>query len=281
MQRAVLTLLILMSCATTCLSVAAQERVTAPVAEKAPGLPQEKLAACTYSLSPPDLSNIGAGGGARTITVTTPTSCPVTASSFQPWVTVNGIINNGSTTDVALQVSSNSGAARSTSIVVAGRLFLITQNTFGVGPWDGFCPGYTHTRLLVENWATPVALLTYGAGGFGPDDIVVVQFTTGNFPSGSNLLSIAGAEYGDPPTNRIAAMSDKPCDFVGLPFFGAKTGPSTSVTVPFTIDNPNNYGTYPILHVNTTYYLNVRMPADSGCAGSCNMLFNLNKNGNL
>jgi hypothetical protein len=82
---------------------------------------------CTYLLSPIDLSNTAAAGASPSITVTTPSGCPVIATSFQPWVTVNSITPNGSTTTVALTVSANAGAARATAIVVAGRLYLITQ----------------------------------------------------------------------------------------------------------------------------------------------------------
>ena len=82
---------------------------------------------CIYSLSPLDLSNTVAAGGSLSITVTTLAGCPVTATSYQPWVTVNSITPDGGTTTVALQVSANAGAARATSIVVADRLFLITQ----------------------------------------------------------------------------------------------------------------------------------------------------------
>jgi hypothetical protein len=82
---------------------------------------------CTYALSPLDLSNTAAAGASPDITVTVPAGCPVTVTSFQPWVTLNGIAPNGGTTTVSLQISPNAGAARATSIVVADRLFLITQ----------------------------------------------------------------------------------------------------------------------------------------------------------
>ncbi len=85
------------------------------------------LSTCTYSLSPLDLSNVPAAGGARNITVTTPAGCPVAAISYQPWVTVTSVTPSGGTTTVALQISANAGAARATSIVVADRLFLVTQ----------------------------------------------------------------------------------------------------------------------------------------------------------
>ena len=89
------------------------------------------LASCTYSLSPLDLSNTAAGGGFFNVTVTTPNGCPVTAISFQPWVSIKSVTPNGDgTTTVQLQISSNAGTLRATSIRVADRLFLVTQ----VGP---------------------------------------------------------------------------------------------------------------------------------------------------
>jgi hypothetical protein len=84
-------------------------------------------APCTYALSPLDLSNVAKTGGTFIVTVTTPSGCPVVAISYQPWVSVNSVIPSGGTTAVSLQVSSNAAAARATSIQVADRLYLITQ----------------------------------------------------------------------------------------------------------------------------------------------------------
>ena len=82
---------------------------------------------CVYSLSPPDLSNRPKTGGPVNVVVTVPAGCPVTATSFQPWVSVNSITPSGGTTTVSLQIGANAGPARATSIVMAGRLYLITQ----------------------------------------------------------------------------------------------------------------------------------------------------------
>ena len=86
------------------------------------------LAACTYAVAPSDLSNTAAAGGVANVTVTTPSGCPVAANSFQPWVGVNSITANGGTTTVQLQIGANAGATRATAIVLAGRLFLVTQS---------------------------------------------------------------------------------------------------------------------------------------------------------
>ena len=66
---------------------------------------------CTYALSPLDLPNVAAGGGPAIITVTVPSGCPVTATSYQPWVIVTAITPSGGTTTVSLQIGANSGAA--------------------------------------------------------------------------------------------------------------------------------------------------------------------------
>lgn len=83
---------------------------------------------CTYAVTPSDLSNTVAAGGVANITVTTPSGCPVAANSFQSWVSVSGITGNGGTTTVQLQIGANAGAGRATSLVLAGRLFLVTQS---------------------------------------------------------------------------------------------------------------------------------------------------------
>jgi uncharacterized repeat protein (TIGR01451 family) len=82
---------------------------------------------CVYSLSPLDLPNFAAGGGPANVVVTVPSGCPVTATSFQPWVVVTGVTPSGGTTTVSLQIGANAGPARATAIRVADRLFLVRQ----------------------------------------------------------------------------------------------------------------------------------------------------------
>lgn len=85
------------------------------------------LSACTYSVAPSDLPNIGTGGGRYAVTVGTPEGCPVSATPFQTWIRVASIVFGTSTATVTLDVDANNGPPRATSIVLAGRLFLITQ----------------------------------------------------------------------------------------------------------------------------------------------------------
>ena len=85
-------------------------------------------AACTYALAPVDVHAFPKAGGSTLVTVTTPNLCPVTATSFQSWVTIGGITPSGSgTTTVQLVIATNAGSVRATAIRLADRLFLITQ----------------------------------------------------------------------------------------------------------------------------------------------------------
>ena len=98
----------------------------------------------------------------------------------------------------------------------------------------------------------------------GPNDVVVARFTTGNKDSASNNLPrISGSEFGQGgrPT-RYAVLSASPGDFGPQPQAGAVSA-GQSVQVPFAVGLGNNWGYYPILQKNTTYYFNVRPFGDS------------------
>jgi hypothetical protein len=137
---------------------------------------------------------------------------------------------------------------------------------------------------LNMNWANPARMYTSSVSGFGPNDIVVVAFTTGSVASPNNSLPrLVAAEYQSPPSTRIANLSATPCDFGAQLTQGATTS-GTTVTVPFTVANSNNYGYYPILNTNTTYYLNIKNAPSSSCTssgGDCDMAIDLNKPGGI
>ncbi len=210
------------------------------------------------------------------------------ASTSQSWTDV--LPQNTSTTasnTYSYQVQACAGSACAT--FPGSPLQAIVPSAASTTPppsgsgFTGSCSGFSNTRVLVENWANPVRLKTADYGGFGPNDIIVVQITTGSATSGSNLLRISGAEWQDAPYNRIAALSDMACDFTGnslAQYWGTTSTNSTSVTVPFTVNNPNNFGFYPILNTNKTYYLNIKMAPNSGCTSTCNMFIDLSKFGN-
>ncbi len=149
----------------------------------------------------------------------------------------------------------------------------------GAGPCGGpiSCSGFTKTLVIPMTWSTATRVITQNYGNFNPNDAVVVQFTTGNTTSSTgNLPRIVGAEWIDPLYNRQAVLSATPCDW-SPQATSLATSNGTSTSNPFTVANPNNYGLYPILSKNTTYYLNIKNAAGSGCTApaTCNMVIDL------
>ena len=154
-------------------------------------------------------------------------------------------------------------------------------------------------KVVVAAWASNTTLYTGNAGNFGPNDALIVQFTTGSIASplsgtkGGGSVSIghiSSAEYQGPTTPRAGSLSASPCDFtVGLPMgdgcgttmFSGDTAPSKG----FTVTTPPSSGACAaILQPNTTYYWNLTnfVPAPptgtQQCGQStCNMIITLTK----
>ena len=85
-----------------------------------------ETAGCSYSLSPSS-ADFPASGGAGSFNVNTQSGCAYTAVSNAQWITLsNGINGNGSGT-VSFLVASNSSAARTGTITVAGQTFTVNQ----------------------------------------------------------------------------------------------------------------------------------------------------------
>ena len=164
----------------------------------------------------------------------------------------------------------------------AGGSAQATQSVSLNTPTDGggngtCCPGFTNTRLLTMDWNNPQPLLTNSLGGVGPNDAVVVKFTTGSNVNPNQYGNITGAEYTSDPSTRQGVLSTSMCDFGGTLGFGA-TSTSNTVTINFSV-GANGSGYYPALQPNTTYYYNVKQVPGSTCAasGNCAMYFQMHK----
>jgi hypothetical protein len=83
---------------------------------------------CNATISPTS-QNMGAGGGAGTpIAVVAASECPWAAASNVSWLTItSGSTNSGNGT-VTFSVAANTGAARSGTLSIAGRVFTVTQD---------------------------------------------------------------------------------------------------------------------------------------------------------
>jgi hypothetical protein len=162
----------------------------------------------------------------------------------------------------------------------SSNLTVVVPKTGG-GGWDGStCAGFTNTVVIDIDWAAPVRKYT---GAFGPNDIAVVRFTTGNVDSANNNLPrIQAAEWTSPPSGRYAVLSATPCDLTRQTWLGA-TSASNSPSVPFAVGSGANFGYYPILNKNTTYYFNMKNLDNQTCTagGVCDAFVELLKPGGL
>jgi len=133
-------------------------------------------------------------------------------------------------------------------------------------------------KVIVANW-NGAQIDTYLSNNtnFGPNDAVIVQFTTGSFTTSTvtGLGVISGVEFAGPTSARGGALSASPCDFtVGLPkyqlggkgapkvcattVFSGVTGPSVSFSVGAAqTDLTLASSCQPLLQTNTTYYWNL------------------------
>jgi hypothetical protein len=81
---------------------------------------------CAYGLSS-GAASFNVNGGSVTVTLATGPTCGWTAQRFVDWVTVQPTAGSGPSS-ISLIVSANPGAPRSTTVVIAGQQFLITQS---------------------------------------------------------------------------------------------------------------------------------------------------------
>jgi hypothetical protein len=82
-------------------------------------------APCQFSVSPLQLNAPGAGGE-LSVDVRTHTACAWTAASSAPWATLSNSSGNGDGT-IRVHVTANSGGARDTDLIVAGRRVALAQ----------------------------------------------------------------------------------------------------------------------------------------------------------
>jgi Putative binding domain, N-terminal/Viral BACON domain len=86
----------------------------------------QQEATCSYTIAPAG-QMFDVAGGSGTITVTTSGGCAWTATSPEPWVTVNPPGGGSGSGSVTFTVAANSGTARSVTLTVAGQPFSVTQ----------------------------------------------------------------------------------------------------------------------------------------------------------
>jgi hypothetical protein len=87
--------------------------------------------ACSYSISPVNFNTGSGASSGNTITVTTQANCAYEATSNNSFITINSSSNGAGTGTIRFTVSHNTGAARTGTILVAGKVVTVNQAAQG------------------------------------------------------------------------------------------------------------------------------------------------------
>jgi hypothetical protein len=83
-------------------------------------------APCRYGVSPANQS-MGSNGGTGSVSITAGSDCSWTANSESGWLTLTGSVSGRGNGSVSFNVSANSGAERTGSVIVADQRGMVTQ----------------------------------------------------------------------------------------------------------------------------------------------------------
>lgn len=174
---------------------------------------------CTYAIDPAG-QTVPPAGGSLDVAVTTGATCAWTATSNAPWITVASGGSAMGPAAVTLVVSSNSAAARSGTVTIAGNTFTVTQSpvpcnfqlsatSTSVAPGGAAgTVGVTATAGCGWSASSSAAWLTISSGGSGSGNGTVAFAAAANPGAArSATLTIAGLTY----TVSQAAAPPPPC----------------------------------------------------------------------
>jgi hypothetical protein len=86
-----------------------------------------QLSGCTYAINPSSQNFTTTGGNGSFAVTSSDGSCPWTATSNNPWITITGGASGTGNGNVGFSVAANTGAARTGTITAGGQTFTINQ----------------------------------------------------------------------------------------------------------------------------------------------------------
>jgi hypothetical protein len=91
-------------------------------------------ALCSYDLIPPTATATAtAAGGAATVALNAGGTCPWTAASNSPFITITSAVSGTGSANISYTVAANTGASQRTgTLTIGGKTFTVTQS--GIGP---------------------------------------------------------------------------------------------------------------------------------------------------
>ena len=150
---------------------------------------------CSYAIfsgdiASPTSANYTVAGGSGTISITTTTVCPWTASSLVPWITLaSGTDSGKGNGSVSYTVAANTGSARTGTMTIAGQTFTVNQAAAD-------CPALSITTASLaggrENVSYPSTTVT-ASGGVTP-----YSWSMSGLPNGLSINAATGVISGTP-----------------------------------------------------------------------------------
>ena len=149
-----------------------------------------------------------AGGGSRTVSVTTGTGCAWTASTGTAWITITSGAGGKGNGSVAFNVAANLGPAGTGTLTIGGQTFTVDQASgcvYSINPRsrdfdkEGGTGSVQVTAPVGCGWtATPTASwITVTAGGSGSGNGTVTYTVAEVKPKGTRTgtITIAGQTF--------------------------------------------------------------------------------------
>jgi hypothetical protein len=144
---------------------------------------------CTANISPTS-QNVAAGGGTGTVTVTAGTTCQWTATSGATWITVTSGAAGTGNGSVAFSVANNTGAARTGTLTIGGRVFTVSQAAGSSSPPPPPPPASCSYSIDPRSDSAPVA------GGSGTVNVSTTSACAWTASSNASWITITSGASG-------------------------------------------------------------------------------------
>jgi hypothetical protein len=158
---------------------------------------------CTVNINPTSQSTPAAGATDINVAVATTAGCAWTATSNAPWLTITSGASGSGNGTVRLNVSANTGAARTGTLTIGGRTFTVNQAaacTYSIDPGSITVGDENIQGLSVAVTATPATCSWTATSQAGW--IAIVSGTSG---TGNGSVTYAVSDFGG--TSRTGTMT--------------------------------------------------------------------------
>jgi hypothetical protein len=161
----------------------------------------------SYSLNPTSASVTAAGGSGSVIVTVSPSSATWTALSNASWITITSAKSGTGSATLKYAVASNTGAARSGTLTIAGQTFTVNQAAFacsyqiGLGPITAVKLGFTGSVSVATSpgcqWtaASTISWLTITSGSTGSGNGTATYLAATNLSPSSRTGALIVAGY--------------------------------------------------------------------------------------